>query len=302
MGAGLLRPAAIHGVPGTPPPSAARLPVLRQKLPKAATRSLTVPLETVRCEVNPQDLVPLAECIACAEGPVPRNRTRCQFTGAILRAMYGGDEVRRDAGISASGLTGCLRQTALKQLYGYTDKPARMWPALRGTLFHFLPERHHAPHLICEVRFSRAYDDAGHTITGQMDEVDPTRALLVDYKSAEKFPDPKDIRLGGFKESWVLQTNVYRWLLNGGTRIDTGEQVVIPIRQIGIVAFGMMDVRKYAVPVLPDEFVETFVRESAAAVQAALDGGPWPVRKYDPRSHKLCTGWCPVRERCLERP
>jgi hypothetical protein len=260
-----------------------------------------VPLERIACEVKREDLVPLAECIACAEGPAPRNGTRCQFTGSILRAMYAGDEARRDAGISASGLTGCLRQTALKALFGYTGQPGRMWPALRGNLFHLLPEHHHAPHLICEVRFSKPYNGAGQVITGKMDEVDPERQLLVDYKSVDRFPDPKDLKLGGFKESWVLQTNVYRWLLDGGTRRDTGEAVHIPIKTIGIVAFGMMEVRKYRVPVLPDKYVETFVREHAEQVQVALDGGNWPVRKYDPYTNKLCLEWCAVREQCLSR-
>jgi site-specific DNA recombinase len=47
-------------------------------------------------------------------------------------------------------------------------------------------------------------------------EVDPERQLLVDYKTVDRFPDARDVRLGGFKEGWVLQTNVYRWLLDGG--------------------------------------------------------------------------------------
>jgi hypothetical protein len=261
-----------------------------------------VPLKQIRCEVNPSDLVPLAECIACAEGTVPRNGSRCQFTGAVLRAMYAGDEARRDAGISATGLTGCRRQTALKALNGYAWKPSRMWPALRGSLFHLLPERHHAPHLICEVRFQKPYNGTGQVITGQMDEVDPGRALLVDYKTVDRFPEPRDVRLGGFKESWVLQTNVYRWLLDGGTRLDTGEVVRIPIRTIGVVAFGMMEVRKYPIPVLPDDFVAAFVHDHASQIQGALEGGPWPPRQYDPARSKLCLDWCPVRDLCLTRP
>jgi hypothetical protein len=261
-----------------------------------------VPLDRVHCEVKPDDLVPLGECVACAEGPAPRNGRRCAFTGSILRAMFSGDEARKDAGISASGLTGCLRQTALKQLFPYAGRPRKLWPALRGSIFHLLPERHHAPHLICEVRFSKPYNGHGWVITGQMDEVDPQRGLLVDYKTVDRFPDPRDVRLGGFKESWVLQTNVYRWLLDGGTRMDTNETVHVPITTIGIVAFGMMEVRKYAVPVLPDDFVASFVHDNAAQVQAALDGGPWPARKYNPQTSKLCLEWCEVRERCLERP
>lgn len=215
--------------------------------------------------------------------------------------MYSSDAARRDAGISATGLTGCLRQSALTQMYGYTGQPNRLWPALRGNLFHFLPEHHHAPHLICEVRFAKPYNGAGHVVTGQMDEVDPERALLVDYKSVERFPDKKDVQVGGYKESWVLQTNIYRWLLDGGTRLDMGETVRIPIKTMGIVAFGMMEVRKYPVPILPDDYVEGLVREHATQIQGALDGGDWPARKYDPYRSKLCLEWCPVREQCLTR-
>lgn len=258
-------------------------------------------LERIHCELDPHELVPLDECVACAESANPA-RGRCQFTGAILRAMYANSEERRDAGVSATGLVGCLRQTALRLIAPYNDRPNRMWPALRGNLFHLLPERYHAPHLICEVRFKKVYDEDGHFITGKMDEVDPARGTLVDYKSVHTFPERQDLRLSGRKESWVLQTNIYRWLLQGGTRLDSGDEVQIPIQTIGVLAFGMMGVRKYRVPILPDADVAAFVRDNAAQVQLALDGGPWPARKYDPQRDKLCLEWCPVRDACVTRP
>lgn len=254
-----------------------------------------MPITATRC-VNTGEILSPQDCIACAEGPIgPRGR--CQYTGAILRAMYANDEDRRDAGISASGLTGCGRQTFLKLVEDYTVDPNALWPALRGTLFHYMPERHHADQLIVEVRFRKEYLP-GQFLTGKIDEYDPISQTLIDYKSTERLPKPTDLAIDGFKESWVYQTHIYRWLLDGGTRLDTGEVISLPVRRINIIAFSMMAVRRYTVPALKKSEVTSYIIEHADEIQEALDGGAWPRRKYDPERSKLCTVYCPVRESC----
>jgi hypothetical protein len=260
-----------------------------------------MPLARIRCEVDASDLVPPDACIACAEG-TPRHARRCQFTGSLLRALYETSS-RRDAGISATMLTGCLRQAALEQLLPYTDRPSRRWSALRGTLFHALVEEAHAPHLIVEVRFRKAYAP-GQYLTGKMDEVDPVRQVIVDYKTSTELPLESDVRLGGRKESWVWQTNIYRWLLDGGERMDTGETVHYPIQTLGIVVMTMREVGKYNVPLLDLEQVERYIRQRAEPLARALADGvahyeTLPPPGYDPFRHPLCLDWCPVRDACL---
>lgn len=278
-----------------------------------------MPLARIRCVVDQTEQT-TAGCVACAEAlTAPRGR-RCQFTASILRGMYDGSG-REDAGVSASQLTGCTRQTVLQHLYDYTADPERLWPAFRGTLGHDLVQRSPDPGCTVEVRYRRKYGPRdGDWLTGKMDEVDPRMALIRDYKTGSKPPDPDDVRLGGFKESWVWQLNVYRWILAGGERVDTGERIALDVTRLGIVYLHADAVYKYTVPVLPLPEVERFVVKTATAIQYALerkrdydgiedafgralamDSVPLPNPAYDPDRNRLCLDWCPVRDRCVAR-
>src|SRR5262245_64886078 len=86
---------------------------------------------------------------------------------------------RENAGVSASQLTGCTRQTVLQALYDYTADPEKLWPAYRGTLGHDLVQRHADPRCIVERRFRRKYGTRPtEWLTGQMDEVDVRMGLV----------------------------------------------------------------------------------------------------------------------------
>lgn len=278
-----------------------------------------MPLARIRCVVDHQETTPAA-CVACASALTAPKGRRCQFTASILRGMYDGSG-REDAGVSASALTGCTRQTVLQALYPYTGAPERMWPAYRGTLGHDLVQRHPDPRCTVEVRYRRRYGPhPTEWLTGKMDEVDPPMGLVRDYKTGSKPPDPDEVRLGGWKADWVWQLNCYRWILADGERADTGEPIKLDVSRLGIVYLHADAVHKYSVPVLPLDQIERFVRERAPAIQYALDrkrdydgiedpqarelamdGVPWPTRAYDPDRSKLCLEWCPVRDLCLSR-
>ena len=93
-----------------------------------------MPLTGFVCDLDNRERVPCAECIACAAAPAPPRGRRCHFTASMLAAMAGADAVRGDAGISATGLVGCLRQTYLNMTEAYYAPPKRLWPSLRARI------------------------------------------------------------------------------------------------------------------------------------------------------------------------
>ena len=159
-------------------------------------------------------------------------------------------------------------------------------------------------------------DPAAHSL-----EVDERMHLVRDYKTGSKPPRPEDVRLGGFKEDWVWQLNVYRWILADGERCDTGEPVRLDVTRLGVVYLHADAVTKYNVPALPLSEIEALVLARAPGIQYALDrhrdyqdiedplarrmaydSVPWPEPAYDPGRDRICTDWCPVRGLCLTRP
>ena len=252
------------------------------------------PMRGFICDLDRRTPVDSAECVACAAAPFPPRGRRCRFTASILEAMVEADGARRDAGISATGLVGCLRQTYLSITTEYYQHPIRLMPALRGQLFHALFERAERPGLVRERRFAREID--GVVVTGQPDEIDPSRRLLVDYKTKPRLPD-------AVSEAHVAQLNVYRWIVADGYDLATGEPVNLAIDQLGIVFVTMHELTKRAVPLWDLAETEAWVRPRARALRAALDGGDWPARVVpDPAQRSLCYDWCPHYRRCLDVP
>jgi len=253
-----------------------------------------MPLRGFICDLNHTERVDRDECIACADAPEPPRGRRCRFTATMLRAICEADDARRSAGISATGLVGCLRQTYLTLATDYYQAPIRLYPALRGQLFHALFERAQRNGLIRERRFARAID--GVVITGQPDEVDPERGLMVDYKTKPQIPPTVAFE-------YEAQLNIYRWILADGYDLATGEPIRCDIRQLGIVFLTMNDLTKRQVPVWDLAQTEAWLRPRALAIQAALDGGDWPERiTPTPAARALCYDWCPHYARCLDRP
>ena len=252
-----------------------------------------MPLARFRCEVE-HEPVEFGECLSCSRAVSPPRGRRCQFTYPLLRALAQNDNGREGIVLSATGLVGCTRQTALELLVDYTAYPHQLYPRLRGTLMHAGIEAQQGDDedIIAERRFQRSAIPEV-VLTGQPDEIDLRRRLIVDYKTVKELP--RRVR-----EEHVWQLNLYRWLVQDGQDLVTGEHVAYDIQQLGIVYLAPNEVYKRRVPLLGLEQVERFVAERGSAILQALDGEGLPPRAWDPHSHPICRGWCPVRQQCLD--
>jgi len=254
-----------------------------------------MPQHGFHCIVDFED-VSFEDCISCAA-----TRGRCQLTASLLRGMADQARVRNasdaereragDAGLaspapplSVTALTGCTRQAYLKAVEPYYQRPDQQYWAYRGTLGHLLAERGAGPEIVAEQRFERELLlPSGRlvTITGQPDEIDPARGLLIDYKTTDHAPrQPSPMH--------IAQLNAYRWLVAPRH----------PIERLGIVYLTMKGVQKASVPCWPDGQTERFLIERAGALAEAYAGGDWPALTED---RWLCQ-FCPVKAACERGP
>jgi hypothetical protein len=182
--------------------------------------------------------------------------------------------------LSVTALTGCVRQAFLKTTEPYYQRPDQQYWSYRGTLGHLLAERGAGPGIIAEQRFERELRlPSGRrvTITGKPDEVDPSRGLLVDYKTTDRAPRQ-------LSPLHIAQLNVYRWLVAPAHAIE----------RLGIVYLTMKGVQKASVPLWPDGQAERFLQERAGALAEAYVGGDWPALTED----RWMCNYCPVTAAC----
>jgi hypothetical protein len=241
-----------------------------------------VPQQGFHCIVDFED-VSFDACIECAA-----TRGRCQFTASILRGMADQSRAREaDSPVAAAvpklsvtALVGCVRQAYLKATEDYHQRPDHQYWAYRGTLAHLLAERGAGDQVIAEQRFDRDLllpNGRLVTITGQPDEIDPARKLLIDYKTADRVPRT-------LSELHIAQLNVYRWLVTPQHEIE----------RLGLVYLTMRETKKVAAPIWPDGQVERYLVERAGPLAEAFATGTWPGMTMDTW---LCR-YCPVAVTC----
>jgi CRISPR/Cas system-associated exonuclease Cas4 (RecB family) len=253
-----------------------------------------VPQQGFHCIVDFED-VSFDSCVTCAA-----TQGRCQFTASVLRGMAdqartrsqeqagarlqkGGPTAEPVAAIpklSVTALVGCTRQAYLKATEPYYQRPDHQYWAYRGTLGHMLVERGAGEGIIAERRFDRDLllpNGRLVTITGQPDEIDPARRLLLDYKTTDRAPRT-------LSPMHSAQVNLYRWLVEPHYQID----------RLGLVYLTMRDTKKVAVPIWPDGHVERFLAERAGPLAEAYAAGTWPDMTEDTW---LCR-YCPVAAIC----
>lgn len=186
--------------------------------------------------------------------------------------------------LGVTALTGCVRQAFLKTTEPYYQRPDQQYWSYRGTLGHLLAERGAGPGVVAERRFERELRlPTGRrvTITGRPDEIDPTRGLLIDYKTTDRAPrQPSPLH--------IAQLNVYRWLVAPEYEIE----------RLGIVYLTMKGVQKASVPLWPDGQAERFLQERAGALADAYAGGDWPALTED----RWMCNFCPVVAACERGP
>jgi hypothetical protein len=139
--------------------------------------------------------------------------------------------------ITPSALKGCTRKTTLERTENYYQEPEKLYYAVRGALIHGFLENHGLNNVQTEVRLFKELNYNGKRISfsGQIDYYEGAPEFAIeDYKTLS---DKGTFFLfdTGAKPEHVLQTNVYRWLCNGG-RIGSlqGPEVHWPVNRISI--------------------------------------------------------------------
>jgi hypothetical protein len=138
--------------------------------------------------------------------------------------------------ITPSALKGCTRKLVLERTEDYYQEPEKLYYAVRGSLIHGFLEDHGLNNVQTEVRLFKELNIGGRKISfsGQIDYYDGVECAIEDYKTMS---DKGTFFLfdSGAKQEHILQTNVYRWLCDGG-RIGSldGPQVFWPVNKIVI--------------------------------------------------------------------
>ena len=158
--------------------------------------------ETTGERVDPQD------CLACALGGALPG---CQMTPAILagilrhqrpadfamtqaQAALDGKPVTLDKALTVTELLGCPRKTRLMKTVDWADRPARLYWAYRGTLFHDEAEKYAAtePLAFAEGRLHWVFKFQGQVVSlsGQPDLMLYRAGAwhLLDYKTIREVP------------------------------------------------------------------------------------------------------------------
>src|SRR5690606_13303138 len=158
--------------------------------------------------------------------------------------------------------------------------------------------------IIQEVRFKKSVtvdvdgEDIDVEITGKMDHVDTVQRLIIDYKSI-KSVNAQPVNKGEYKPEHAEQVSVYRWLLDGGTNMETGEVVHYPIDKAGIIYFDMTAPVKIGVPLMSLEETEEFVKDRVRPLAHYKKTAEVPDLLDDERGRRswLCN-YCPVKQSC----
>lgn len=160
-------------------------------------------------------------CIECHRNRGPRN---CHFPTFALKLMRDNGVSRAGVGYSATTLLACSRAVALLEVYDYYEELESGWNKIRGELMHAVAERYPDENTIQEQRIRKmvTIGDETFLVTGKADEIDTLFGYILDYKWTAEIPEKP-------KPEHEAQFNIYRWLCDDGTYLDTGEPVNIDI-------------------------------------------------------------------------
>lgn len=236
-------------------------------------------------------------------------RFRSHFPIQLFVAMGANKEERKDAGVSATTLTGCAREFALAQEHEYYEKPDWYWDRFWGTVVH-LGMEHYSPWgpndpVSEEVRYRKAITvevDGVELIiyvTGKSDHAHHGEELILDYKSVPLSAVNLPTRP---KPYHTEQVNVYAWLLWGGTDMKTGEIVHHRVTKGGIQFLDKRGASKAPVEIWPLEQTEAWIRERVPLIARWQRTGELPpvLPNMRGKRHWKCS-FCAVRTICDER-
>lgn len=230
-------------------------------------------------------------------------------------------EDRVDAGLSTTSILDiCARRVIIQNEHPYSESPKDYIPRMRGTLNHLLIEEYTddgiGPH-ISEVRLKKSIDvvlDDGEVVsvelTGKFDLVLTAHKLIIDFKSCASVHD-EPMKYNMAKSEHEEQTNIYRWLLWGGTvvslnekntnvSVKIGDVVHIEIEEAGIQYMDQFDFRKVATKMWTLEDAADFIQERMKPFAEYKHRGVLPKILREPgtkRRHVLCR-YCAVKKIC----
>lgn len=194
-----------------------------------------MPIVGVQCGAD-GSLQSFDSCIECHIKRGPRN---CHFPTFALKLMRDNGIKRRGVGYSATTLLACPRAVALLEVYDYYEHLESGWNKIRGELMHMVAEAYPEDGVIQEQRIAKMVNIDGEEflVTGKTDETDTMFGYILDYKWTAEIPEKP-------KPDHEAQFNIYRWLWDGGTYLDSGETVNIDITGGGMHYLSMKKKKK----------------------------------------------------------
>lgn len=166
-----------------------------------------------------------------------RCEDRCMPKAMLAKfAEKHASDVHRGDMITPSGLKGCTRKLVLERTTDYYDEPPKLYYAVRGALIHGFLENTGLNNVQTEVRLYKKIKIGGveFELSGQIDYYDIAEEAIEDYKTTSD-KGTWFLFNEGAKPEHVLQTNLYRFLCDGGHlgSLD-GPIVTWPVRKITI--------------------------------------------------------------------
>jgi len=284
-----------------------------------------MPLKGFRCKHHGE-----ASFDTCIEANCP---SAPRFVLESIKEQHGKDYHKGDV-ITATTMTGCLRSAYLTRVRDYYASVDSLYYSWRGTLIHKIFEFPNVEKWDSEKLYKRVVD--GIEIFGKIDAYDRAkdRNILYDLKTIGDNGLNFVIKQGA-KDDHVLQTNIYRWLMQ------------LPVNEIKIVYLSMMgfaetgkenwidqsfkyepDIKKMGmkaavptgkftksgwqryqccydtppVPFMPDEEIENFIATNSKILKHAFDTDTVPDINIDDstRDWKCNMKYCPVFTDCQE--
>ena len=260
-----------------------------------------MPIVGVKCGYD-ESYQTFQSCIDCHQNGGPRN---CHFPTFALKVMRDNDKKRKGAGYSATTVLACPRAVALLEKYDYYEDLDSGWNKIRGELIHMAYEAEPdiLDGVIKEQRLRKwvTVDGQRIPITGKADEINKTRAQIIDLKFTAAIPEQD-------KADHIAQFNIYAWLCSGGEFLfdDPTQNIKAgDILNLNITGGGMHYIslkrkkkrdgriippwKKVAYPLWPSEQTERLiVSRLAPLVQFRQDGVLPACQPYYTEPHWTC--------------
>lgn len=259
----------------------------------------------------------------------------------VLNVMF--DRLKKDhhkgTYISATALQGCMRQTYLERTKDYYIRPSdRHYDSLRGSLIHetlsvqdknkYIIEKDLYYDFKCDP-YEIIEEDGNKVIRdyvrlyGRIDLYDKEKRKIIDFKTQKDNGLDFLLRNGEPKKDHIIQTNIYKFLLEKGKFKDKRFKVNKKVESIEIIYMSMKgavatgydyfvkqrgNLNQYHVKEIPladNEKIEQYIRDRIFILRDAFVFNELPPPPDEETQGWLCgtnrsdgDGYCEVRNIC----